>query len=445
MPGGGGETSKQGTSGAAAGGATGSDTVAGSIAGTDMKDEDNVTEQTHHIIIPSYSAWFDYNAIHNIEERALPEFFNGRNKSKTPEVYLAYRNFMLDTYRLNPTEYLCVTACRRNLVGDVCAIMRVHAFLEQWGLVNYQVDSDTRPTVMGPPPTSHFHILADTPSGIQPVNPPKTPQPSAAAKILIDMDKDKTENGDATDAEKVAKDGVDIKKEIDADGPDGAKASLPDNFGLKTDQYSRRPAVLKNKQTGSLTREWTDQETLLLLEALEMYKDDWNQVCSHVGSRTQADCILHFLRLPIEDPYLDTSASLGGESDGILGPLAFQPIPFSKAGSPVMSTVAFLASVVDPRVASAAAKAALEEFAKIKDEVPSNLVQQHTKSVLEAAKKGEKVDPVAGLTNTGIAGTEETKEKKEDDEKVEKMETDESAETGEVYLLIIATVSFFLF
>ena len=31
-----------------------------------------------------------------------------------------------------------------------------------------------------------------------------------------------------------------------------------------------------------------------------------------------------------------------------------------------MSTVAFLASVVDPRVASAGAKAAMEEFAKIK-------------------------------------------------------------------------------
>ena len=58
------------------------------------------------------------------------------------------------------------TACRRNLAGDVCSIMRVHAFLEQWGLVNYQVDIDARPTVMGPPPTSHFHILADTPAGI---------------------------------------------------------------------------------------------------------------------------------------------------------------------------------------------------------------------------------------------------------------------------------------
>lgn len=53
--------------------------------------EDNVTEQTHHIIIPSYSAWFDYNSIHEIEKRAMPEFFNGKNKSKTPEIYLAYR------------------------------------------------------------------------------------------------------------------------------------------------------------------------------------------------------------------------------------------------------------------------------------------------------------------------------------------------------------------
>lgn len=46
---------------------------------------------------------------------------------------------MIDTYRLNPTEYMTSTAARRNLAGDVCAIMRVHAFLEQWGLINYQV------------------------------------------------------------------------------------------------------------------------------------------------------------------------------------------------------------------------------------------------------------------------------------------------------------------
>lgn len=39
--------------------------------------------------------------------------------------YLAYRSFMIDTYRLNPQEYLSSTSCRRNLTGDVCALMRL--------------------------------------------------------------------------------------------------------------------------------------------------------------------------------------------------------------------------------------------------------------------------------------------------------------------------------
>jgi len=39
----------------------GSQSVKGEpVKGSDLH-EDNVTEQTHHIIIPSYAAWFDYN------------------------------------------------------------------------------------------------------------------------------------------------------------------------------------------------------------------------------------------------------------------------------------------------------------------------------------------------------------------------------------------------
>lgn len=58
---------------------------------------------------------------------------------------------------------------------DIFSPHRVHAFLEQWGLINYQVDSESRPTPMGPPPTSHFHVLADTPSSLVPLQP-KTSQ-----------------------------------------------------------------------------------------------------------------------------------------------------------------------------------------------------------------------------------------------------------------------------
>ncbi|XP_070174621.1 SWI/SNF complex subunit SMARCC2-like isoform X2 [Littorina saxatilis] len=388
----------------------------------DKKREDNdvddtLTEQTHHIIIPSYAAWFDYSAIHAIERRALPEFFNGKNKSKMPEIYMAYRNFMVDTYRLNPTEYLTSTACRRNLAGDVCAIMRVHAFLEQWGLINYQVDVDSRPTPMGPPATSHFHILADTPSGIVPVNPPRINQPSAAQQV-------------ADLSEKKEKEGGEDKPTVGS-------------FGLKMDSYAKR--MLKEKGAAAKSREWTDQETLLLLEALEMHKDDWNKVCEHVGSRTQDECILQFLRLPIEDSFLEDEL---GDHGGALGPLAYQPVPFSQSGNPIMSTVAFLASVVDPRVASAAAKAALDEFSRMKDEVPPTLVDAHTKMVTEASKAGKEVTPEFGLSETGIAGTtaepseegvkteenkdekkEESAEKKEEKSKEEAMETDSKVET----------------
>uniref|UniRef100_A0A3Q3K292 SWI/SNF related, matrix associated, actin dependent regulator of chromatin, subfamily c, member 2 n=1 Tax=Monopterus albus TaxID=43700 RepID=A0A3Q3K292_MONAL len=336
------------------------------VKGSDLH-EDNVTEQTHHIIIPSYAAWFDYNSVHAIERRALPEFFNGKNKSKTPEIYLAYRNFMIDTYRLNPQEYLTSTACRRNLAGDVCAIMRVHAFLEQWGLINYQVDSESRPTPMGPPPTSHFHVLADTPSSLVPLQP-KTSQTPATQQMISFPDKVKDKPADLQ------------------------------NFGLWTDMYSKKTASAKSKSSASSMREWTEQETLLLLEGLEMYKDDWNKVSEHVGSRTQDECILHFLRLPIEDPYLEDSFSS-------LGPLAYQPIPFSQAGNPVMSTVAFLASVVDPRVASAAAKSALEEFSRMKEEVPAALVEAHVRRVEEAARVSGRQDPLYGLEGSGIAGT----------------------------------------
>lgn len=108
-------------------------------ASLEAQAKSHLVAQTHQIILPSYSTWFDMHAIHGLEKKSLPEFFNNRNRSKTPAVYKDYRDFMINTYRLNPVEYLTVTACRRNLAGDVCAIMRVHAFLEQWGLINYQV------------------------------------------------------------------------------------------------------------------------------------------------------------------------------------------------------------------------------------------------------------------------------------------------------------------
>lgn len=55
----------------------------------------------HSVYIPSATIdmWFSpetyENSIHELEQDSLPEFFIGRYPSKTPQVYMEYRNFMI--------------------------------------------------------------------------------------------------------------------------------------------------------------------------------------------------------------------------------------------------------------------------------------------------------------------------------------------------------------
>jgi SWI/SNF related-matrix-associated actin-dependent regulator of chromatin subfamily C len=93
-----------------------------------------------------------------------------------------------------------------------------------------------------------------------------------------------------------------------------------------------------------------------------------------------------------------------------------------------MSTVAFLASVVDPRVASAGAKAAMEEFARIKDEVPSLILDAHMKNVKEAMDNSAEDPTKAGLEKSGIAGTESEKDKDKEADKEKNKEADKDKE-----------------
>lgn len=51
--------------------------------------------------------------------------------------------------------------------------MRVHAFLEMWGLINYQVEADKKPNAIGPASTNSYSVLVDMPLGIQSLQPNK--------------------------------------------------------------------------------------------------------------------------------------------------------------------------------------------------------------------------------------------------------------------------------
>ncbi|CAG8432810.1 11490_t:CDS:2 [Diversispora eburnea] len=365
-----------------------------------------LSQQTQEIIIPSYAAWFDMSKIHVIEQKSLPEFFNNRNKSKNPSIYKEYRDFIINTYRLNPGEYLTVTACRRNLAGDVCAIIRLHAFLEQWGLINYQVDPETRPSSVGPPFTGHFRITADTPRGLQPFQPsgPSMAMTNPLSNNVVntgDPSSINATNSKTTDRLLGIRQNVYSSTVVSSVNPDSQDESITAESGttesrkyncstckvdctkiryhsLKTPNYELCPnCYLEGRYPSTMHSgdflkmddtpfkhaqddAWTDQEILLLFEGVELYEDDWNKISDHVGTRTREQCILQFLEFPIEDPLNSTTRM----SD--LGPLQYLRIPFSQADNPVMSVVAFLASVVNPGVAAAAAKSALKELSEPK-------------------------------------------------------------------------------
>jgi len=75
----------------------------------------------------------------------LPEFFCNQYPHKNPETYLNFRNLIIKMYRENPSAYLSATECRKKLPGDICSIIRLHAFLEHWGLINFNVEPYLRP------------------------------------------------------------------------------------------------------------------------------------------------------------------------------------------------------------------------------------------------------------------------------------------------------------
>jgi SWI/SNF related-matrix-associated actin-dependent regulator of chromatin subfamily C len=131
--------------------------------------------------------------------------------------------------------------------------------------------------------------------------------------------------------------------------------------GIKAEEFTKRE---NPTYTGIHDRDapWTDSELLRLLEALELYDENWTMVSEKVGTRTPEECVLKFLSLEIDDKYLDSEPLANGSTGlGVLGS-AGKLAPFSQADNPVMSVVGYLGTLSDPSVAAAAAGKSIEEL-----------------------------------------------------------------------------------
>lgn len=328
-------------------------------------------EQSRHVVIPSFSKWFDMNTAHLIEKKLFPDFFPAKTEEasssyKSPQVYKNMRDFMINSYRINPIEYLTVTAVRRNLAGDVASIIRIHRFLEKWGLINYQIDPRTKPTLVGPQFTGHFQVTLDTPQGLVPFVPEsvKIKESAESAESAA-----ASTDGDAKTQDSKPKTPVKLEEKSDGSIPlnlevtrnifeESTNQKAPNsvlffcnetsNDVSKVRYHNLKSKALTSGNLGPLViskevfeqglfpsnftssdfvkleqsfkqKEWTEQEVLLLLEGIEMYAStdvnnqtlflnnngQWDKIGDHVGSKSRDECLIKFLQLPIEERYLN--------------------------------------------------------------------------------------------------------------------------------------------
>lgn len=167
----------------------------------------------------------------------------------------------------------------------------------------------------------------------------------------------------------------------DGHGPASAKKS---DF-VKVERPEATPATEEDK--------WTDEEVLRLLEALEMYDDDWNKVADTVATKSREQCVMKFLQLEIEDKYIEPEMNqppAGTTPNSFLKDLEYLSegrMPVYHADNPVLSVVSFLAGLAPPNVTVAGASGKSVEV--MRKEIQKKMDQMPSTSASDKGKEKE--------------------------------------------------------
>ncbi|KAL9672457.1 hypothetical protein QQ045_028707 [Rhodiola kirilowii] len=279
-------------------------------------------------VVPNHCGWFSWTKWHPLEEQALSSFFSGKSEMRSPSTYMEIRNWVVKKFRSNPNKLIEIKDLEELDIGDLDARQEVMEFLDYWGLINFhpfpQTATDSSDANVDGKEFDRANCLIEKLfqfENIQccpPVNQkPTTPTPLTPklfAEPTVPDDSVKPEgpsveyhcNSCSTDCSRKRfhcqkQADFDLCTECFNDGKFGSDMSLSDFILME-------PAEVPALSSGT----WTDQETLLLLEALELYKENWNEIAEHVATKTRDQCILHFVQMPIEDSFLDSDDETKG-------------------------------------------------------------------------------------------------------------------------------------
>ncbi|KAI3762321.1 hypothetical protein L1987_52746 [Smallanthus sonchifolius] len=333
--------------------------------------QSNSVPDSDFIHVPSYSRWFSWNNIHECEMRILPEFFDGRSPSKTPKVYKYYRNAVVKKFRdnvkenplskENPTPVITFTESRKSIIGDVGSVRKVFDFLEAWGLINY----------FGSPMTKAQLKWEDKESKNVSAASQQNSDPPGANSV-----------GDVSVAKKKFCSSCNLLctiacfSNIKKDTTFCARCYV--RAGVNAADF-KRVEISEDVKTN-----WTEKETLHLMEAVMHYGDDWKKVSEHVG-RSEKECVDRFIKLPFGEQYIGPPDSVDPEENfhkgmGALDPETnpskkMRPTPFDDASNPILAQAAFLSTLVGVEVAEKAASAAVMALTTVNNETSKEILK----------------------------------------------------------------------
>ncbi|CAH1450335.1 unnamed protein product [Lactuca virosa] len=279
-------------------------------------------------VAPISSGWFSWTKFHPLEERALPSFFNGKLENRTPEIYMEIRNSIMKKFHTNPNTQLEEKDLSEISVGELDAKKEVMEFLDYWGLINYHPFPETDlPTSMADAEESEEAEKAEKAEKVnsliqklyefevEQLCTPAVPRSSFATPAVtsrlpesIIADESLQPEGPSVEyhcnscAADCSRKRYHCQKQADYD-----LCTECFNAGKFDSDMSPSDFILMEPADAAVTSsgKWTDQETLLLLEALELFSENWNEIAEHVATKTKAQCILHFVQMPIEDTFRD--------------------------------------------------------------------------------------------------------------------------------------------
>jgi SWI/SNF related-matrix-associated actin-dependent regulator of chromatin subfamily C len=215
---------------------------------------------------------------------------------------------MIDSFRANTKVYLTATSCRRHLAGDANAVIRVHDFLQTWGLINFNVHPDTRPALLGAPRTANLPLAAASQKGF---DSSKISSERANFENLSNSIFYPPKTGPFTCISCSRDCSIQRWTALIQETGDQVHLCLSCHMNDNVPPFKDWKRIGTERDVN-----WSAQDTLALLKAVNDGVTDWTVIASKFNAKTAQQCIQHFISLPIEEQYLEkfVSSSTGGTS-----------------------------------------------------------------------------------------------------------------------------------